>query len=113
MTKGSSKHCLACVDNWPMEADTFKTRFAYALPAFALAIIGIPVYVYIPKFYTDVVGIDMAVAGLMLFGVRIFDALTDPIMGFVSDHTGRNIPAEPRTAGGVLQIQLQRKMWNL
>ena len=49
-----------------MEADTFKTRFAYALPAFALAIIGIPVYVYIPKFYTDVVGINMAIVGLML-----------------------------------------------
>ena len=62
-------------------------RLAYAMPAFALAIIGIPVYVYIPKFYTDVVGIDIAVAGLLLFGVRIFDAITDPVMGTVSDRT--------------------------
>jgi GPH family glycoside/pentoside/hexuronide:cation symporter len=30
-------------------------KFAYAAPAFALAVVGIPVYVYIPKFYTDVV----------------------------------------------------------
>ncbi len=57
------------------------------MPAFALAIIGIPVYVYIPKFYTDVVGIDIAVAGIMLFGVRLFDAVTDPIMGTLSDRT--------------------------
>ena len=62
-------------------------RLAYAMPAFALAIIGIPVYVYIPKFYTDVVGIDIAAAGLLLFGVRIFDALTDPVMGTLSDNT--------------------------
>ena len=70
-----------------MDTDTFKIKFAYALPAFALAIIGIPVYVYIPKFYTDVVGIDIALAGFMLFGVRIFDALTDPVMGSLSDRT--------------------------
>ena len=31
-------------------------KLAYAAPAFALAVVGIPVYVYIPKFYTDVVG---------------------------------------------------------
>ena len=34
------------------------------MPAFALAIIGIPVYVYIPKFYTDVVGIDITLVPL-------------------------------------------------
>lgn len=70
-----------------MRTENIKTRFAYALPAFALAIIGIPVYVYIPKFYTDVVGIDIAVAGIMLFGVRLFDAITDPVMGTLSDRT--------------------------
>lgn len=70
-----------------MEASSFKIRFGYALPAFALAIIGIPVYVYIPKFYTDVVGIDIAVAGALLFGVRIFDVVTDPVMGTLSDRT--------------------------
>jgi GPH family glycoside/pentoside/hexuronide:cation symporter len=70
-----------------MQNMSFKIRSAYALPAFALAIIGIPVYVYIPKFYTDVVGIDIAVAGALLFGVRIFDAVTDPLMGTLSDRT--------------------------
>ncbi|MGD9309623.1 MAG: MFS transporter [Desulfosarcina sp.] len=57
------------------------------MPAFALAIIGIPVYVYIPKFYTDIVGIDIAVVGFLLFGVRLFDAVTDPVMGTLSDRT--------------------------
>jgi GPH family glycoside/pentoside/hexuronide:cation symporter len=62
-------------------------KLSYALPAFALAVVGIPVYVYLPKFYTDVVGIDIAVLGYLLFSVRIFDALTDPLIGFVSDRT--------------------------
>ena len=71
----------------PMKTTPLKIRVAYSLPAFALAIIGIPVYVYIPKFYTDVVGIDIAVAGALLFGVRLFDAVTDPLMGTLSDRT--------------------------
>jgi len=62
-------------------------KLAYAAPAFALAVVGIPVYVYIPKFYTDVVGINITVLGYLLFGVRIFDAVTDPAIGFISDRT--------------------------
>jgi GPH family glycoside/pentoside/hexuronide:cation symporter len=33
-------------------------KLAYAGPAFSLAVVGIPVYIYIPKFYTDVIGIN-------------------------------------------------------
>ena len=62
-------------------------KVAYAAPAFALAIVGIPVYVYIPKFYTDVIGLNIAVMGTLLFGVRIFDAVTDPLLGYLSDRT--------------------------
>ena len=36
---------------------TWRRKAAYGLPAFALAVVGIPVYVHIPKFYTDVVGV--------------------------------------------------------
>ncbi len=65
----------------------FGKKIAYSAPAFALAVVGIPVYVYIPKFYTDVVGINIAVLGTILFSVRIFDAVTDPAIGFLSDRT--------------------------
>ena len=72
-------------------AEEYRVRFsqkvAYAAPAFALAIVGIPVYVYIPKFYTDVVGINIAVLGYLMFSVRIFDAVTDPAIGYLSDRT--------------------------
>jgi GPH family glycoside/pentoside/hexuronide:cation symporter len=66
---------------------TIGKKFAYAMPAFALAVVGIPVYVYIPKFYTDVVGINITMLGYLLFSVRIFDAVTDPALGYLSDKT--------------------------
>ena len=71
-------------------------KIAYAAPAFALAVVGIPVYVYIPKFYSDVVGINITVLGYLMFSVRLFDAITDPAIGYISDRTqtrfGRRIP---------------------
>ena len=62
-------------------------KIGYAAPAFFLAVVGIPVYVYIPKFYTDVIGVDIALLGYILFSVRIFDAITDPAIGYLSDRT--------------------------
>lgn len=62
-------------------------KLAYAAPAFALAVVGIPVYVYIPKFYTDVVGVHITLLGYLILAVRLFDAVTDPAIGFLSDRT--------------------------
>ena len=75
---------------------SISKKIAYALPAFALAVVGIPVYVYVPKFYSDVVGINITVLGYLMFSVRLFDAVTDPAIGYISDRThtrfGRRIP---------------------
>lgn len=60
-------------------------KISYALPAFTLAVIGIPVYVYIPKFYTDTIGVPVVLVGVILLFIRIFDAVTDPLMGIISD----------------------------
>ena len=64
-----------------------RRRLAYALPAFGLAVVGIPVYVYLPKFYTDVVGVPVAAVGALLLAVRVFDAVSDPVIGALSDRT--------------------------
>jgi len=68
-----------------------SVKLAYAAPAFALAVVGIPIYVYIPKFYTDVMGMDIALLGALLFSVRLFDAVTDPIIGAWSDKTNTRL----------------------
>ncbi|HYB99530.1 MAG TPA: MFS transporter [Candidatus Limnocylindrales bacterium] len=62
-------------------------RAAYAAPAFALAAIGIPVYVHLPKFYTDVVGVPVGTLGALLMAARLLDGLLDPTIGALSDAT--------------------------
>jgi GPH family glycoside/pentoside/hexuronide:cation symporter len=82
-------------------------KLAYALPALALAIVGIPVYVFIPKFYTDVVGVNIILVGYLLFGVRLFDAVTDPVIGYISDNTrSRFGRRRPYMAAGSLCLAL-------
>ena len=82
-------------------------KLAYALPALSLAIVGIPVYVFIPKFYTDVVGVNIILVGYLLFGVRLFDAVTDPVIGYISDNTrSRFGRRRPYMAAGSLCLAL-------
>ena len=89
------------------KAVPLSKKIAYAAPAYALAVVGIPIYVYIPKFYTDVIGVNVMVVGYILLSVRIFDAITDPAIGFVSDRTmtrfGRR---RPYIAGGSFFVSL-------
>lgn len=73
------------IERNPYRPLSWVTRFSYAFPAMALAVIGIPVYVYLPKFYSDTMGISISTVGMLLMAVRIFDALTDPVIGYASD----------------------------
>lgn len=73
-----------------------RARLAYAAPALALAAVGIPIYVHLPKFYTDVVGVPVGVVGFLLMAGRVFDGAIDPLAGWISDRTvtrwGRRVP---------------------
>jgi len=60
---------------------------AYALPGLPLAVATLPVYVFIPTLYAQEFGIGLAVIGTILFATRLFDAFSDPVIGFLSDHT--------------------------
>lgn len=57
----------------------------YALPAFALAMPTIPVYVYLPSFYAEGMGLGLAAVGGALLIARLFDVITDPLIGVLSD----------------------------
>ena len=60
---------------------------AYALPAFALAALYLPLYTYLTPFYATERGVDLAAIGVALIAIRIFDAVTDPALGWLSDRT--------------------------
>jgi Na+/melibiose symporter-like transporter len=58
---------------------------AYGITGLPLAALGLPLYVYLPAFYAEGVGLAAAVVGLALLGARLFDVLTDPLAGWLSD----------------------------
>ncbi len=58
---------------------------AYALPALALAMPTLPVYVYLPTFYAQTLGLGLAATGAALMAARILDVVTDPLIGIASD----------------------------
>ncbi len=60
---------------------------SYSLPAFSTAMIMMTVGIYLPNFYTDELGVTAGMLSwVFLFG-RIWDAVTDPAMGHISDRT--------------------------
>ena len=60
---------------------------AYSLAAIPLAMAALPIYVNVPKFYADVIGLNLMAIGGLLLAARVFDALQDPLLGYWSDRT--------------------------
>lgn len=52
-----------------------------------LAIIGLPIGIYIPAFYSGTLGLSLATVGFILMGARLSDVMTDPLIGLLSDKT--------------------------
>lgn len=61
------------------------TLLAYSLPAIPNSALGLPIAVYLPPFYAQSVGLQLAVVGLVFMFMRFWDIFTDPIMGILSD----------------------------
>lgn len=59
--------------------------FQYSLLALPLAFAGLPLYIHAPDFYTRDLGMNIGFIGAVLLGIRIFDAVQDPFIGYISD----------------------------
>lgn len=59
--------------------------FSYASTAIPLAMLGLPLYIYLPTFYAQSVGLSVTLVGLILFMSRLTDVITDPLVGLFSD----------------------------
>lgn len=66
---------------------SMREKIAYGLGDTASNIIFQTVMMFLLLFYTDVVGLSPAVVGTMFLFVRIIDAITDPLMGNLTDKT--------------------------
>ena len=57
----------------------------YGLLGLPLAFAALPIYVHVPKLYADQAGLSLALVGAILLLTRVVDALSDPLIGWVSD----------------------------
>ncbi len=63
------------------------------LPAFTgfaavLSAAGLPIYIYAPKYYADTYGVSLTALGALLFALRLFDVIQDPVLGWISERLG-------------------------
>jgi GPH family glycoside/pentoside/hexuronide:cation symporter len=69
---------------------------AYAMPAVALAMLSGPIVVFLPNFYVTEQGLSLAVVGAIFFAARLWDGISDIVVGLASDGTrsrwGRRYP---------------------
>lgn len=61
--------------------------FAYALPSVGFGFTGLLFVIYLMKFSTDVLLIAPAVMGTLIAVSRLWDAVSDPLAGYLSDRT--------------------------
>ncbi len=85
---------------------------AYALPALASQFVAAPLTAVVPGIYAKYFGVSAGAIALVLLVSRVFDAVSDPMIGYWSDATrsplGRRKPWI--IAGGLLTAFA---MWNL
>ncbi len=59
--------------------------FFYGLLGMPLAMAALPLYVHLPKFYGDHLGVSLTALGLLLLLLRLGDGILDPLLGAWSD----------------------------
>lgn len=57
----------------------------WASPASALAALGLPLAMFLPNFYVENIGVSAGATALVFLLLRLWDGITDPLIGSVSD----------------------------
>ena len=76
-----SKHSI------PEQAVPVSVLAAYGALAFPLAAGFIALQVIIPTYYAQALGLSLSAVGGLLLVARLWDMFTDPLVGYLSDHT--------------------------
>mgnify|MGYP003700973027 CR=1 FL=1 len=58
---------------------------SYSGVTIPMAAMGMPIAVYLPPFYSDGLGLSLVTVGTVFTLARIWDVVTDPVMGLVID----------------------------
>ena len=66
---------------------TLKEKIGYGFGDMASSMFWKVFSAYLPMFYTYVFGLDLSVAALLFLVTKIWDAVSDPMMGIIADRT--------------------------
>lgn len=64
-----------------------RDLFLYAIPAAPLSALGLPLIVFLPPYYNSEYGLSLELVGLIFLIGRIWDIITDPVVGAMQDAT--------------------------
>ncbi len=85
-----------------------RQLLAYGALGLPLAMVALPVYVHVPRFYAEATGMSLSLLGLLLLVSRLADAGIDPLLGAWSDRTAKRqrliLPALPLLAIGMVAL---------
>jgi len=62
-----------------------RQMLIYALPALPLALPTLPLYILLPTFYVEQMGLSLTLVGAILLFSRLLDMLSDPLAGYFDD----------------------------
>ena len=79
---------------------------AYSVFAAVLAGAGLPIYIYAPKYYADTFGVSLAALGALLFAMRLFDMVQDPILGWISERLTKSKKLVLTLTAGVMALSM-------
>jgi len=89
-----------------------RTLMAYSGITIPMAAMGMPVAVYLPRFYTEGLGLSLVIVGTIFTLARIWNVITDPVMGIVIDkfdtRWGRRVVAHLRRS--IEAVRLPRNL---
>ena len=60
---------------------------SYSGVTIPMAAMGMPIAVYLPPFYSDGLGLSLLTVGTVFTIARIWDVITDPLMGLIVDRS--------------------------
>ncbi|MEO7495381.1 MAG: MFS transporter, partial [Massilia sp.] len=71
-----------------MKPLTLPVLLSYGLFGLPLAMVALPIYVYLPQFYAQRGGLPLALIGAALLAARVAAAFLDPLLGWWIDRAG-------------------------
>jgi GPH family glycoside/pentoside/hexuronide:cation symporter len=64
-----------------------STLFFYGFADLPVMLAVIPMAIYLSRFYTGDMGLALTTVANVMLITRLFDVITDPVVGYLSDHT--------------------------